>query len=251
MTRSKSEESELLKRLNAFEAKIINKLDAISDDVKKANRGVEKLEAKFDELEVAYKQLAEENTLLQHKISSIERKCWSNEQYSRRECLEFSGIPSTVSDSSLETVVCDVLADIDVKLSPDDIVTCHRLRNNKKKSSSPKVIVKFHNRKDVFLINSKKKRLRDFEPSDLRNLNLPPGTKLFISDSLCSYYKMLWSKCKQLRDSGLIHAFWTSSGSLKFCFKDNGDTHSITHESDLVSLFPDFDFNFNTSQSNR
>ena len=247
MTRTKGDDNELLKRLDAFEAKIVNKLDSISDDVKKANRGVAKLESKFKDLEVAYKQLVEENSMLHNKLSLIERKCWSNEQYSRRECLEFSGIPSTVSDSSLETVVCDLLAEIEVKLTPDDIVACHRLRNNKKTGS--KVIVKFHNRKDVFMINSKKKLLRDLQPSDLRNLKLPRGTELFISDSLCSYYKMLWSKCKQLCTSKIIHSFWTSSGTLKLCINKNGNTHLITHESDLVSLFLNFHFNFHAFRS--
>ena len=32
----------------------------------------------------------------------LERKCAANEQYSRRECLEISGIPVSISNNNLE-----------------------------------------------------------------------------------------------------------------------------------------------------
>ena len=32
------------------------------------------------------------------QIINLERQCWSNEQYSRRECLEISGIPSNTEN---------------------------------------------------------------------------------------------------------------------------------------------------------
>ena len=40
--------------------------------------------------------------------SKVEQKSWSNEQYSRRECLEIVGIPKTVSDSSLEEAAVNI-----------------------------------------------------------------------------------------------------------------------------------------------
>ena len=36
------------------------------------------------------------NKLLCERIISLERRCAESEQYSRRECLEFSGIPQNV-----------------------------------------------------------------------------------------------------------------------------------------------------------
>ena len=38
----------------------------------------------------------------------LERQCWSNEQYSRRECLEISGIPSDTKAGELEETVLKV-----------------------------------------------------------------------------------------------------------------------------------------------
>ena len=37
----------------------------------------------------------------------------------------------------------------------------------------------------------------------------------FINDSVCSYYKRLWSTCKRLWTNEYIHTFWVSNGSVK------------------------------------
>ena len=34
------------------------------------------------------------------------------------------------------------------------------------------------------------------ENLDAKRVNLPSGTKIYINESLCTYYKKLWSKCK-------------------------------------------------------
>ena len=36
------------------------------------------------------------NVKLMERLVVTEQKCWANEQYSRRECLEISGIPESV-----------------------------------------------------------------------------------------------------------------------------------------------------------
>ena len=36
------------------------------------------------------------NNKLTKQLILAERKCWANEQYSRRECLEISGIPKSI-----------------------------------------------------------------------------------------------------------------------------------------------------------
>ena len=41
------------------------------------------------------------NTLLSESLQTIEKHCWANAQYPRREYLEISGIPSLVRDNDL------------------------------------------------------------------------------------------------------------------------------------------------------
>ena len=42
-----------------------------------------------------------------------------------------------------------------------------------------------------------KKDLKDLNPN---NLDFPEGTRLFINDILCPYYRVLWNKYKKLRN---------------------------------------------------
>ena len=39
---------------------------------------------------------------LSYKLVALEQKCHANEQHSRRECLEISGIPAEVGDKDIE-----------------------------------------------------------------------------------------------------------------------------------------------------
>ena len=76
-----------------------------------------------------------------------------------------------------------------------DIRACHRVKNNR-------TIVKFSNRKDCLQILKVKKQLKDF---DYALFNFPDGTKIFVNESLCRYYKGLWNKCKAIKNKNKIH----------------------------------------------
>ena len=55
----------------------------------------------------------------------LERQCWTNEQYSRRECLEISGVPESVNDKDLEAKVLNLFQKNDIEVHPDNIETCN------------------------------------------------------------------------------------------------------------------------------
>ena len=83
------------------------------------------------------------------------------------------------------------------------------------------------------LARSEKKELK------VKNLtSLGINTPVYINDSLCIYYKKLWTKCKKLHNDKLIYAFWTSNVSIKLKVSENGSIHVITHDVDLEELFP-------------
>ena len=42
----------------------------------------------------------------------MERQCWANAQYSRRECLEVACIPRDVSNENLESKVLEVSGNV-------------------------------------------------------------------------------------------------------------------------------------------
>ena len=76
-------------------------------------------------------------------MSSIERQCWKNSQFLRRECVEVMGLPSSIDDKDLEPTVCRVLQHVGVDITGEGIEACHRLNKQ-----SDKTIVKFSRRKD-------------------------------------------------------------------------------------------------------
>ena len=60
------------------------------------------LKTKFTKMESDLTISRNVNVRLMERLLVTERKFWANEQYSRRECLEISGIPESVSDNALE-----------------------------------------------------------------------------------------------------------------------------------------------------
>ena len=87
------------------------KFDSILEDVK---NNFDELKTKFTILEADLNTSRNVNSKLSDKLINVEPRNLANEQYSRRECLEISGIPSSVKDNELETKILIILK----KLTP-------------------------------------------------------------------------------------------------------------------------------------
>ena len=161
----------------------------------------------------------------------VERKCWANEQYSRRDYLDISGIPESIEDDDLEDCVLKIFNECDTPVDPTNIEACYRLKS---KVRPKKVIIKLYKRKDVFSILQRKKKLKSV---DITKVGLPQGSLVFINQSLCSYYKYLWSLCKRLHSKKLIHSFWVSNGSVSLEVRENTPVLSVSHFSNLENHF--------------
>ena len=100
------------------------KMDAansqIMDQIRKLNEDFEKLQF---ELTVA-KQV---NSVLSERLVSMERQCWANAQYSRRECLRLVGVPRSISDGDLEEKVLKIFEKVGCPLEGNNIEACHRI----------------------------------------------------------------------------------------------------------------------------
>ena len=143
--------------------------------------------------------------------------------------MEISGTPESVSDDALEDKIQWVLRAIDTEIDTENIELCHRLKG---KGSKGRVILKLSKRKDAKKIKLNKKKLKSI---DHRKIGLSFGTKVFINQSLCGYYKLLWSKCKKLFLEKKIASFWFRNGTVKIKLL-NDQVRSITHEVDLSAL---------------
>ena len=78
------------------------------------------------------------NSVLRERVTSLERQCWSNSQYSRRECLELTGIPETSDNNTLESTVLKIFEKLEVNMDPSNVEDCHWIssKNGPKTSDS-------------------------------------------------------------------------------------------------------------------
>ena len=161
----------------------------------------------------------------------MERQCWANNQYTRRECLEITGLPETTQNRNLEDLTLKVLNEIGVILT---LGTWSKEDCDWIKTQGPKkVIVKFSRSKDANKVRTEKKKMKGKNLTSLR-INKP----VYINDSLCAYYKKLWAKCNKLRDNKVIHEFWISNESIKLKVSETDNVNTATHGVDLKVLFP-------------
>ena len=72
---------------------------------------------------------------MKNHITVLKRKCWRNEQYSRRECLEISATPTDTEAAELEEIVLNFFEKLDVAVDPKNVEDCQWLktRNSSKK----------------------------------------------------------------------------------------------------------------------
>ena len=120
---------------------------------------------------------------LEKKVKSLEIQISKDEQYNRRNCVEFSGIPDTINDDNLEDTIIEAWKDTNIDVSETDIEPCHRLpiRHNAT-NASKRVIVKFVNRKHAESVISKKFILSstDFSRLNVNNKVLTSVLSLFM-----------------------------------------------------------------------
>ena len=108
---------EIIKLTLEYQPKFESTLSSINNiktDLSELRKYYEKLESDV----IISKQV---NTKLCEKMKFLERQYWENEQYSRRECLEISDVPESVTDNDLEEKVLKLLEKIDVQVHSDHI----------------------------------------------------------------------------------------------------------------------------------
>ena len=194
---------------------------------------VRQLNQKFSQLEAENSVVKQANSLLSKRLVDMERQGWGNAQYSRRECLEVVSIPDSVQNNELEDKVPTIFKKTGSEVSPRDIESCHRLIKD-----NDRVIVKFSRRRNCKQIIPMKKDLKHL---NMQKVGLPGNRSIFVDTRLCSYYRMLWSKCKRLHDLGKISNFYISGGTVKVKIPENRNPISIIHTQYFVKHFPEVD----------
>ena len=149
-------------------------------------------------------------TRLEERIISLEKNQAKFEQYSRRNNIELSGIPNDILENNLEKIVEDICHDSGLEIEPKDFEGCRRLPVSRyRRDSDKRVIIKFVNRKhpEALLRNKKTISSKDFSHLNVHG-------KVFVSVSLCPYYRFIWGKCKDLQRRGKIYQVFCLGGTI-------------------------------------
>ena len=111
---------------------------------------------------------------------------------------------------------------MDINISPRDIEGCHRLRLGRNSSNTSKrVIVKFVDQKHSQATLQRKK--------DINSKN-----KVFVTYWLCTYYRFLWGKFKDLQRKGRISQVFCLGAVVTIRVTENSPAIKILHARDLM-----------------
>ena len=75
----------------------------------------------------------------------------------------------------------------------------------------------------------------------MKDFGFEESNKIYVNESLCPYYRVLWAKSKKLHQLEKIFSFNASNGSIKIKINENDNGITITHTSDFETYFPGVD----------
>ena len=101
-------------------------LESLRDEVKEMNTNFMKLETDVCIIKTV-------NNLLMKTSVEIQRQCWGNSQYSRRECWEIAGTPKSITQQNFEEKFWQLSEATGISDDKNDIDDSHRLTEKEQK----------------------------------------------------------------------------------------------------------------------
>ena len=119
------------------------KFDSVLDDLRK---NISELKSDFSRVEAALRDSNSLNEKLTGRILTLEKQCYANNQYLRRECFEISSISDTVESKSIEATLLKTFGSTDASVDPTLAVSCQCMP---RQNSAKKIIIKLNRREDI------------------------------------------------------------------------------------------------------
>lgn len=166
-----------------------------------------------------------QDALYEHAVALDETR-----QYSRRDCLELTGVPIIPNDQP-KKLVQEVATAIGVSLEDESISIAHRLPD---RSMKGRIIVKFTQRDKRDEIYKRRKQLTGKTTRNLPSINSELGkslgnpTKIFINESLTPYRKKLFGRIHSFKKENNFKFIWTSNGKIYLTENETAQSHGFT-----------------------
>ena len=171
---------------------------------------------------------------LKEELAETKMKLNDLEQYSRRLCINVSGIPER-SDESTDQLVTDIAKMAGVTVTPEDIDRTHRV-GTKRDGQHRTIIARltnFSKRQELYDARRKLRTPKAFPGSTVTQAT---AESAFISDNLTRDNQLTLYKARQLKKERKIFAAWSDVGKLKVRVREGGPTVHIRSERDLLAL---------------
>ena len=157
------------------------------------------------------------------------------EQYTRKNSLEFHGIPESAY-SSPEEVVLKISEALEIPVGPQDIEICHKLNNKGNKA----IIAKFISHKvksNLYRVRTKLKsvRMTDLFPGS-SYATTTEANRIYINENLTSYRRRIMKKANEKRRDGELLSVWSLDGTIFVKTSPAGRPIKISEPEDLDHL---------------
>ena len=127
--------TEIVQKILDLKGKVV-----VDADLNKLCEKIERLAESMNQIVTENKKLQSDavlmknvNPKLEEKIVYLEKNKAKGEQYSHRNNIEISGIPSSIPDEDLENTIVSVCKDSGVEIDPKDIEGCQQTPTLKKR----------------------------------------------------------------------------------------------------------------------
>ena len=157
------------------------------------------------------------------------------EQYTRKNSLEFHGVPESAY-SSPEEVVLKISEALEVPVGPQDIEISHKLNN---KGNNP-IIAKFISHKVKSNLYRARTKLKSIRMTDLfpgsSYATTTEANRIYIYENLTSYRKRIMKKASEKRRDGELLSVWSLDGTIFVKTSPAGRPIKISEPEDLDHL---------------
>ena len=196
-----------------------------------------------DEKEEELKELKEQVAAQQALISQQEERLADLEQYSRRNCLNFAGIPENDSENTVQLAI-DLAKMANVKLERSDVDRAHRIGAPRKPTANqphpaprPLVVkyVSYLKREAVWF---GRRAMKTARPPQTRGSSLAEVDlkDLYVQENLTKRNQETMYEARQLRRAGKLWAVWSDGCVLKVKKTQQSPTVRLRSKEDLAQF---------------
>lgn len=227
-----------IRKLTENNNTIARSLDSCHERIEENNALIKAQDIKITACLDKIENLSQKCKILENENTELKKALNSQEQYSRRNCIEVYGMPESKEENIFATVF-QISRAIGVKLDKEDIDACHRLRSQPRSKEPRPIIIKFVSRwkKDEIIQARRVRRTLSLQDIDASLKGTGEGKKpIYINESLTKDNRILLSKCKEFKKKNNIKFLWTRNGKILMRKSDNAQIYIIESVSNLTDV---------------